>query len=64
MKKVSLFDWLFMNKPLPTITLMVLLLAFVYFGAGLLIAFAPEIKAFTQSIDQAVFGRTMTEILK
>ncbi|HPD58195.1 MAG TPA: hypothetical protein PLY95_03430 [Candidatus Paceibacterota bacterium] len=60
----NIFDWLFEKRGLPTITLIVLLCAFVYIGAGLLIAFAPEIKEFTQNFDRWLLGQPLIAFLK
>ena len=49
--KNDIFTWLFDKKGLPTVMLIILLCAFVYFGAGLLVAFAPQIKEFTDTIN-------------
>jgi len=49
--KNDIFTWLFDKKGLPTVTLIILLCAFVYFGAGLLIAFVPQIREFTDTIN-------------
>jgi|GEM_PF-1058496 len=60
----NIFDWLFEKRGLPTITLIVLLCAFVYIGAGLLIAFAPQIKEFTQNFDRWLLGQPLIAFLK
>jgi len=60
----NFFTWLFEDKGLNTITLFVLCCAFVYIGAGLLIAFAPEIKEFTQNFDRWLLGQPLIAFLK
>lgn len=62
--KDSLFNWIFENKGLPTVTLIILLCAFVYIGVGLLIAFAPQIKEITQNFDLMLMGITLIGMLK
>jgi len=60
----NIFNWLFEKRGLPTITLWALCCAFVYIVAGLLIAFAPQIKEFTQNFDRWLLGQPLIAFLK
>lgn len=62
--KKDVFTWMFDDQAWPTITLIIVLCAFVYFGAGLLVAFAPQIREFTQNFDRILFGAPLAGLLK